>query len=107
MDEGYQAGTEGLNYAAEKGARHRDHGTAPRRGAGPGRWQSKKSLWASGGHSRTAAEWGLRWLWGCPEIMVVLSGMGTMQQVKDNLLALRKRRQTVIADGDQSGSMKP
>ncbi|MDP3564480.1 MAG: 4Fe-4S dicluster domain-containing protein, partial [Methanoregula sp.] len=44
-----------------------------------------KKIRASGGQSRSAAEWGLRWLWNRPEITVVLSGMSTMQQVKDNV----------------------
>ena len=84
MDEEYQAGTEGLNYAAEKGL-----GIVimePLRGGVLARETAEtKKLWASGGHSRPAAEWGLRWLWNRPEITVVLSGMSTMQQVKDNL----------------------
>jgi predicted aldo/keto reductase-like oxidoreductase len=84
MDEEYQAGTEGLNYAAEKGL-----GIVimePLRGGVLARETSEtKKLFASGGHSRTAAEWGLRWLWNHPEITVLLSGMSTMQQVKDNL----------------------
>ncbi|MHB8164780.1 MAG: aldo/keto reductase [Methanoregula sp.] len=84
MDEHYQAGTGGLNYAAEKGL-----GIVimePLRGGVLARETAEtKKLWASGGYSRTAAEWGLRWLWNRPEITVVLSGMSTMQQVKDNL----------------------
>ncbi|MDO9550709.1 MAG: aldo/keto reductase [Methanoregula sp.] len=84
MDEGYQAGTEGLNYAAEKGL-----GLVimePLRGGVLARETAEiKKIWASGGKSRTAAEWSLRWLWNRPEITVVLSGMSTMQQVKDNL----------------------
>ena len=95
MDEEYQAGTEGLNYAAEKGL-----GIVimePLRGGVLARETAEtKKLWASGGHSRPAADWGLRWLWNRPEITVVLSGMSTMQQVKDNLI-LCKQRQTVVA----------
>lgn len=83
MDEGYQAGTGGLNYAAEKGL-----GIVimePLRGGVLARQTAEtKKIWASGGKSRTAAEWSLRWLWNRPEITVVLSGMSTMQQVKDN-----------------------
>jgi len=84
MDEDYQAGTVGVNYAAEKGL-----GIVimePLRGGVLAKETSKtKKLWASGGQSHAAAEWGLRWLWNRPEITVVLSGMSTMQQVKDNL----------------------
>ena len=84
MDEECQAGTEGLNYAAEKGL-----GIVimePLRGGVLARETAEiKKIWASGGKSRTAAEWSLRWLWNRPEIAVVLSGMSTMQQVKDNL----------------------
>jgi predicted aldo/keto reductase-like oxidoreductase len=59
MDEEYQAGTEGLNYAAEKGL-----GIVimePLRGGVLARQTAEtKKLWAAGGHSRNAAEWGLR-----------------------------------------------
>jgi predicted aldo/keto reductase-like oxidoreductase len=84
MDEEFQAGTGGLDYAAEKGL-----GIVimePLRGGMLARETAEtKKLWASGGQTRTAAEWGLCWLWNRPEISVVLLGMSTMQQVKDNL----------------------
>ena len=84
MDEEYQAGTEGLNYAAAKGL-----GIVimePLRGGVLARETAEtKKIFASRGHARSAAEWGLRWLWNHPEITVVLSGMSTIQQVKDNL----------------------
>ncbi len=84
MDEEYQAGTGGLDYAAEKGL-----GIVimePLRGGLLARdTPDTKKIWALRGQSRTAAEWGLRWLWNRLEITVVLSGMSTMQQVKDNL----------------------
>ena len=84
MDEDYQAGTVGLDYAAEKGL-----GIVimePLRGGVLALETAEtKKLWASGGQFRSAAEWGLGWLWNRPGITVVLSGMNTMQQVKDNL----------------------
>jgi predicted aldo/keto reductase-like oxidoreductase len=84
MDEEYQAGTEGLNYAAAKGL-----GIVimePLRGGVLARETGEtKKIFATRGHAHNAAEWGLRWLWNHPEITVVLSGMSTMQQVKENL----------------------
>lgn len=34
---------------------------------------------------RTPAQWALRWLWNQPEISVVLSGMNSMDMVKENI----------------------
>ena len=84
MDEQYQAGTQGLKYAAEQGlgivvmeplrggllsgdvpAIHQHIRNAPVR--------------------RTPSEWGLRWVWNHPEVTVVLSGMTAMEQVRENL----------------------
>jgi predicted aldo/keto reductase-like oxidoreductase len=84
MDEEHQAGTEGLRYAAEKGL-----GVIvmePLRGGmlakeAPG----AREIWASSGSVRTPAEWGLRWVWNHPEVTVVLSGMSTMEQLRQNL----------------------
>jgi predicted aldo/keto reductase-like oxidoreductase len=37
------------------------------------------------GEQRSAAEWGLRWLWDQAGVTVVLSGMSTEEQLRDNL----------------------
>ena len=84
MDAECQAGTEGVTYAAGRGL-----GIVvmePLRGGLLTRESPEiKNAWASSGISRTPAEWGLSWLWNKPEISVVLSGMSTMQQVKENV----------------------
>ena len=99
MDEEYQAGTGGLNYAAETGL-----GIVilePLRGGLLARETAEtKKIWASGGQSRGAAEWGLRWLWNRPEITVVLSGMSTMQQVKDNLRSAHDGKPSSLTDNE-------
>ena len=73
MDEEYQAGSEGLNYAAAKGL-----GIVimePLRGGVLAReTEGTKKIFATRGHARSAAEWGLRWLWNHPEITVVSLG---------------------------------
>jgi uncharacterized protein len=42
-------------------------------------------IWDEAAHKRTAAEWGLLWVWEHPEVSVVLSGMNTMDQVVENV----------------------
>lgn len=85
VDQDWQAGKEGLFYAAEK-----DLGIVimePLRG---GRLTQNipediKAVWNRGETQRSPAEWALRWLWNTPEISTVLSGMSTMAQVKENI----------------------
>jgi predicted aldo/keto reductase-like oxidoreductase len=85
MDVEYQAGTEGLKYAAQKGLPVVV--MEPLRGGQitmqlP---ESVKKLWASARIQRTPAEWALQWVWNHSEVTVALSGMSTMQQVVENL----------------------
>ncbi|AKB72762.1 Aldo/keto reductase [Methanosarcina mazei C16] len=85
LDENFQAGIEGLKYAAEKGLAVVI--MEPLRG---GNLASKvpeeaKKVWDIAEVKRTPAEWAFRYLWDYPEISVVLSGMSEMEHLKENL----------------------
>lgn len=85
LDENYQAGKEGLEYASQKGL-----GIIimePLRGGNlvtglPG---EVINTFKNADTKMDPAEWGLKWLWNDPKIDIVLSGMSTMEQVKSNI----------------------
>jgi len=85
LDENIQAGSEGLQYAAGKGL-----GVVimePLKGGVLADYvpQEVQAIWDDAPLRRTPAEWALRYLWDIPEINVVLSGMNTRGQLKENL----------------------
>lgn len=85
MDTHYQAGTEGLRYADDKGIAVVV--MEPIRGGQLAKQppETVSQLWAKASIQRSPAEWALQWVWNQPEIALALSGMSTMQHVEENL----------------------
>ena len=85
MDEDYQAGSAGLEYAASKGL-----GVIimePLRGGGLTKRvpEDVQAVWDKARVKRAPAEWALRFVWNRPEASVVLSGMSEPSQVEENV----------------------
>lgn len=84
FDENYQAGVKGLKLAAEKGM-----GVIvmePLRGGFLVDLPPKvQEIFDASGSTRTPVEWSLDYLWNMPEVSTVLSGMGTEEQIKENI----------------------
>lgn len=99
LDETYQAGVEGLRYAAGK-----DIGVIimePLRGGNLGLITAPpavQAIWDESPVRRTPVEWALRWIWNQPEVTVVLSGMNEEAHIAENL---------AIAGSAQAGSLTP
>ncbi len=85
MDTDYQAGTEGLHYAADRGlavvVMEPIRGGRLTKSVPP----SVQELWDAAPVQRAPAEHALQWVWNQPEVSVVLSGMSTFEQVEQNL----------------------
>jgi predicted aldo/keto reductase-like oxidoreductase len=83
MDINSQAGDEGLAYAASKGVPVVV--MEPLRGGKLAKNPPDEVMHELQETGMTPAELALRWVWNHPEVKVVLSGMGAMEQVKENL----------------------
>ena len=88
MDQEWQAGIEGFNYAVAKGIPVIV--MEPLKG---GLLTDKfpdnvAKFWQEADTKRTPAEWAFRWVANFPEVLTILSGMNTMWQVEENLRIL-------------------
>ena len=108
MDEDYQAGTRGLEYAAAKGL-----GVIvmePLRGGQLARRppQAVAALWAAADVRREAAglapaplspvDWALQWVWSRPEVSFLLSGMSDMEQLDENIASAERSAPGTLDD---------
>ncbi len=85
LDEAFQAGTEGLRYAAAK-----DLGITimePLRGGklAGSMPPDVQAVFDQAPEHYSPAQWGLRWVWNHPEVSVVLSGLNQLEHLQENL----------------------
>ena len=84
MDTENQAGTKGLEHAAAKGIPVivMEPLLGGRLARPP---KSVLKLFEEYPEKKTPADWALQWLWNKPEVTLVLSGMGSIEQVDENI----------------------
>jgi len=106
LDEEYQAGTEGLKYAAEKGlaviAMEPLRGGTLVKGLPP----AAREALEKADPDKTAAGWALQWLWERPEVTMVLSGMSHLDHVKENLQLAKSLNQRDWTEKDEEAILK-
>jgi predicted aldo/keto reductase-like oxidoreductase len=84
IDTEYQAGTDGLLHAAERGVPVMV--MEPLRGGKLANVSKEAAaVFEAETPGRTPAEWGLRWVWNHPGVLTVLSGMNSSEQLEENL----------------------
>ena len=101
LDEHSQAGRTGLQHAAAKGLAVII--MEPLRG---GRLTNSlppqaRKLFANHEPKRSPAEWGLRWLWDQPEVTCVLSGMNSLDMVRENAAVADAARVGALTEEDR------
>lgn len=99
LDENFQAGKSGLEYAAGKGL-----GVTIMEPLKGGKLvnhppQEVLDTFAQAADKRSPAAWAFQWVWNHPEVSVVLSGMNSMNQLAENLkLAGENRVNSMTAE---------
>ncbi|MDD5219060.1 MAG: aldo/keto reductase [Candidatus Bipolaricaulis sp.] len=85
IDVEFQAGREGLRYAAKRGLAVVV--MEPLRGGSLACPAPREvlALWDSAPRRRSQADWALQWVWNDPDVSLVLSGMSNLGQVEENL----------------------
>ncbi|MDF2878946.1 MAG: aldo/keto reductase [Clostridia bacterium] len=103
LDMENQAGVEGLRYAASKGL-----GVIimePLLGgslANPPEAVESIFEMAEVHSERTPVEWALDFLWDMPEVSLLLSGMSSMEQTKDNLLYAGRSKVNMLSEQEKA-----
>lgn len=101
MDEHSQAGRKGLQYAAAQGLPVMI--MEPLRGGKLVRNlpDTAKKLFAGHEIQKTPAQWSFAWLWNQPEVTCVLSGMNSLEMVKENTEAASSAQVGALTAADE------
>lgn len=102
LDEAYQAGKEGLAYAASRGL-----GIIVMEPLLGGKIATNipkdiQTVWNQATVKKSPVEWALRFLWDDPRIGIVLSGMSDMPQVVENIEIAHKATPNTLTDEEQN-----
>lgn len=100
LDVNAQAGEKGVKYAASKGMPVII--MEPLRGGRlvQGLPKAARDFWQNAEPKRSCAEWGLRWVWNYPEVTVVLSGMNSIEQVKENVSVASQPLENAMSENE-------
>ena len=101
MDEHSQAGRRGLQYAHEKGLPVII--MEPLRGGKLVNMLPQEAVEIFKGHPKqhSPAQWAFRWLWDQEEVTCVLSGMNSLEMVKENCAAASEAQDGDLTEADQ------
>ena len=101
MDIAYQAGREGLEYAAARGVPVVV--MEPVRGGQLAQEPppAVAEVWARSASRTTSADRALQWLWDQPAVTTVLSGMSSLEQVEQNLSSAARSRPNSLAETER------
>src|SRR5699024_5362428 len=61
-----------------------------------------EELFAKAPQKRSAAEWALRWVANFPEVSLILSGMGNLAEVQENIRVLDQARANSLREDELS-----
>lgn len=100
LDEDYQQGKEGLEYAYDKGL-----GIAVMEPLRGGQLASNippeiQEAFNTSEVKKSPAEWALRWVWNHSEVSVVLSGMNNLDQLKENIRIAEEAEPNSLLDAE-------
>ncbi|MGL4393231.1 MAG: aldo/keto reductase [Fusobacteriaceae bacterium] len=100
LDTDYQAGREGYEYATAKGMGV--FAMEPLRGGllVNNLPQDIKDEWKNSGRNYSPVEWSLRWLWNHKNISLTLSGMSSLEQMKENVSIVSKIQEPLMTKDD-------
>src|SRR6056297_124863 len=100
LDTEFQAGKKGLKYASNKGIAVVV--MEPLRGGTLAKTPPPKvkDVLKQSSNQRNAVEWSLQWLWDQEEVNVVLSGMSTMGQLKENIKLAKQAKEYKLNENE-------
>lgn len=100
LDQNHQAGVRGLKYAAQKGIPVVI--MEPLKGGllGGNPPDMVKQLLENYAEQRSLTEWSMRWLYNFNEVKVVLSGVSSMDQLRDNIRIFEDTNADTMVESD-------